>query len=128
MLLKPDCSYNTARANGAKYMQNPAVQSYIKEYEEREKDLLSNAPQTPLADVSRLTTEAHEIYEKTLDSEQYTQALAAIDLKAKLNHVYSDKRDDAVTKWQVLINQLIVRDGGVRDGGDSGDIIEIEAQ
>lgn len=93
--IKPDVSYDTARANGSKLLANTDVQQAIQ-------DKIDKAYDKNIASRQYLTQEAHDIGIEARSKGQYNPALTAVDLKAKLNRLYDRDTPDLESYTQVM--------------------------
>lgn len=98
--IRPEVSYETAATNAGRLLKNAEV---IEALETRSNRTLNKA----IASREHLISEAHDILEAAKQEKQYSTALNAVDLKAKLNKLY-DKSEPETEGYIKLINMLQV--------------------
>ena len=90
----------TARTEGSKLLTEPDIQRMMSEQFEGDAVLR-------VATKEYLLQQTHDIGNLALGSEKYDTALKAIELKGKLNRVFTDDGDDS-EKYGKVINTLMV--------------------
>lgn len=98
--IRPEVSYKTAQASASQYLSNPIIKQAVEGATNR---TLNKA----IATREHLINEAHDILEAAKQEKQYSTALNAVDLKAKLNKLY-DKSEPETEGYIKLINMLQV--------------------
>jgi phage terminase small subunit len=100
LAIKPNASYDTARAEASRYLSHHCIQEAIRAH-------LDKADVHAIASRQYLIRQAHEIGEEARAEGQYNPALTSVDLKAKLNKLY-DRNEDDMSGYAALVQQLIV--------------------
>ena len=98
--IKPSVTYETAMNNSSRLLRDEQVAQALS-------DQFSNQRDKSIATRGNLTLEAHEVYEKAWDKELLGTCLSAIELKGKLNRVFTEDVPE-MENYKVLMQSLTV--------------------
>ena len=98
--IKPHLSVESAQVESSKMLSQPMVQEYmLSKFEQQTEKQLSSR--------SFLTKQAHDLGILAEAKEEYRTALQAVDIKAKINRVYTEEAPDS-EGYKTLIQQIMV--------------------
>lgn len=106
MKISPNCTYDTARSNGAKLLASTNVQDAL-QAENNEEAILH------LASRPQLIAKALKIGDKAELRHQYNPALKAIELAGKMSGAFQDQDSD-LTQYNTLMQTLIINNNEIK--------------
>jgi hypothetical protein len=98
--IKPHVSHTTAQVESSKLLSDPMVKDMLAKRFNKQAD-------KSIASRTYLTTEAHEIGIQARDNGQLGTALSAVELKGKLNRIFTDDVPET-EGYKTLMQTLIV--------------------
>lgn len=116
--IRPNVTYDTAANNGSRMLGYSVVKAEIDKRQEKESI-------SSLASREYLIKQAHDLGLKAENHEDIGNALKSVELKGKLNRVFTEDKDDG-TNYQTLIQSLTINIDN-KDQQNNMEVIDVDA-